>query len=48
MGANSFSFTLTDEQKKAISGAAKLTARVGLRTVDADKSVYTHIVTLAE
>ena len=48
MGANSFSFTLTDEQKKAISGAARLTARVGLRTVDADKSVYTHIVTLAE
>lgn len=48
MGDNSFSFTLTDEQKKAISGATRLTARVGLRTVDADKSVYTHIVTLAE
>ena len=47
-GANSFSFTLTDEQKKAISGAVKVTARVGLRTVDADKSVYTNMVTLSK
>ena len=48
VGANSFSFNLTDEQKKAISGAVKVTARVGLRTVDADKSIYTNMVTLSK
>ena len=46
LGANNFSFTLTNEQKKTISGAVKISARVGLRTVDADKSVYTQLLTL--
>lgn len=46
VGANSFTFTATNEQISKLQKAVKVTARVGLRTVDADCSIYTPMATL--
>ncbi len=46
IGANMFTVPVTDEQLSAINKAVKVTTRVSLRTVGADRSIYTNILTL--
>ncbi len=46
VGANSFSLDVSDAQLASLQKAVKVTARVGLRTVDADCSIYTPMVSL--
>ena len=46
IGANTFTVPITDEQLAAINKAVKVTARVGLRAVGADRSIYTNIIAL--
>ena len=46
IGANTFTVPVTDEQLSAINKAVKVTTRVSLRTVGADRSIYTNLLTL--